>query len=357
LKTTIIMPSIRVPQNVDAWAKLLNPETDEIIIAGNAASPHSDILDALMGVTRTFGIDTQYVHPGDSSLNSFAINQFLPPNSTVRRNLALLVALSRRPSILLTLDDDNFPYRPSYLNGVKALLDAVPHRRPVLRSPSGWWNCGRLCEPKVVYRGYPRTHWTEIDESTVVPADVRHHRIGVVASMWYGDPDVNATERMLRDPQVVSVQNGVVLEQGTWCPFDSQSTAIHGNLMEMLFMWPDVGRYDDIWSSYVMRAVMDVTGWFITYGTPAVTQERNLHNVIRDLRDELYGYEYTEELTDLLRELVSELHDPTEVIHDSPYEVFTWMMKNVATRFTHLPEFTRDSFYAWLSDLEVLRRG
>ena len=91
-------------------------------------------------------------------------------------------------------------------------------------------------------------------------------------------------------------------------------------------------------------------------------QDRNPHNLIKDLREELYGYEYTEEFTDLLRVLVHEAvklgFDKSGLLGGSGYaSVFEWFMHQVAKRFVHLPEFTRDSFLAWLSDLEVLRRG
>lgn len=352
-RTTVILPSIRVPQNINAWAAMLDPKTDKIIVAGNEASPHGDIQHRLNEVHEWTGVSTYYLHPDDDFVRSTAIHEFIPPNHTARRNFALLKALQDRPDVLVTIDDDNFPLRNSWLNGVKTLLYGGQHHRPVIRSESGWWNAGNLCEPKVVHRGYPMSRWTEWDDSEFVSAT--SSKIGVVASLWLGDPDINAVERMLRDPEVTSIKDSVVLDVGTWCPFDSQSTAVHGDLAAMMFMWPGVGRYDDIWSSYLMRAVMDLTGWFITYGQPSVSQARNPHNLIRDLKDELYGYEHTEEFTDLLRQLVDE-HDGN-VTDSGPYAVFTTLMMNVATRFDPLPELTRDSLYAWLTDVEKVRRG
>lgn len=362
-RTTVILPSIRVPQNINAWANMLHADTDTIIVAGNVASPHREITQALDEVTVRTGVYTEYLHPDSDVVVKTAIHDFIPPNSTTRRNFALLRALAQRPDVLVTIDDDNFPYVDTWLLGVKTLLSGEGHHRPVLRSESGWWNAGNLCDPKVVHRGYPRTHWTSVDDSQLIAKiDDRYAKIGVVASLWYGDPDINAVERMFSDPEVRNVKGSCVLEVGTWCPFDSQSTAVHGDIAHMMFMWPGVGRYDDIWSSYLMRAVMDVTGWFITYGTPSVRQDRNPHNLIKDLREELYGYEYTEEFTDLLRVLVNEAvklgFDKSGLLGGSGYaSVFEWFMHQVAKRFVHLPEFTRDSFLAWLSDLEVLRRG
>jgi hypothetical protein len=364
LKTTIILPSIRVPQNIDAWVAMLHPETDEIIVAGNEASPHEQIIERLDNVSKETGVEMTYLGPDDERVTKTAIYEFIPPNHTTRRNFALLQAITRGTDILVTIDDDNFPLELSWLNGVKALLSGEVNHRMVVRSDTGWWNAGNLCDPKVVHRGFPMSRWTEPDTSKIVTdyPNKRYSKIGVVASLWIGDPDINAVERVVRDPEVMNITGSSTLNTGTWCPFDSQSTAVHGDIMNMMFMWPGVGRYDDIWSSYLMRAVMDVTGWYVTYGRPAVTQERNPHNLIRDIRDELYGYEHTEDFTDLLRDLVSEAttHD---LVHAGMYGtsgttmVFEWFMQQVAKRFTKLPEMTRDSLYAWLTDLERVRRG
>ena len=352
MKTTIIMPSIRVPQNVRAWAALLDPATDEIIIAGNQKSPHNDIVEELDEVGRQTGVLTIYLHPEDERVTEKVIHPFTPANHTTRRNFALLEALERRPDVLVSLDDDNFPYLHTWLDGVKMLLESdVWHHRPVIQSASGWWNAGRLCNPKVIHRGWPLTRWYESDNGAV--ADGLNPRIGVVASLWLGDPDISALERITSDPLVKDVLSSVVLAPGTWCPFDSQSTAVHGDLADMMYMWPEVGRYDDIWSSYVMRAVMDVTKWHITYGQPTVTQERNPHNLLRDLEDELFGYKYTDELTNHLRDIVQRSQAWPSTM--SVYEVFKRFLLLLMAESNVIPMLTRDSFTAWLTDVDDVR--
>lgn len=352
MKTTIILPSIRVPRNLTTWVGQLDPETDEIIVAGNEASPHAAIVEFLDQLTKDHGVLTTYLGPRDPRVTDRAIYEFIPPNHTTRRNFALLHALEHRPNVLVTIDDDNYPYMAGWLNGVKMLLDAEQrNHRTVISSPDGWWNAGRLCNPKVIHRGYPRTLWQDLDMGQVTGTGASP--IGVLASLWLDDPDVNAVERMLHNPQVTSVDGSATLAIGTWCPFDSQSTSVHGVLADMMFMWPDLGRYDDIWSSYLMRAVMDVCKWYVAYGTPAVTQDRNEHNLIRDLRDELFGYEYTEEFTDFLRDLVVEA---ARLDWITTYDVYRWFMTETARRYKRLPDSTRDSFYAWLIDVDDVRK-
>ena len=54
-------------------------------------------------------------------------------------------------------------------------------------------------------------------------------------------------------------------------------------------MCPCVGRMDDIWPSYVVRRIADHLGDAVAYGFPIVTQERNPHDLFRDLDDERLG--------------------------------------------------------------------
>lgn len=347
MKTTIIMPCIRVPQNVEAWTKQLHAEDgDEVIIVGNEKSPHSDIAVRLDEMEARYGIPMTYLAPWDERVMNRAIEQFTPANHTTRRNFALLEAIRRDTDLLLTLDDDNFPYKDTFLDGVKALTDpTIFHHRPVIKSATGWWNAGRLCRPSVIHRGWPISRWRDVDQGVI--ADGLNPRIGVVASLWLGDPDISALQRITYDPLVKDVPSSAVLDTGTWCPFDSQSTTVVKDLIPLMFMWPGVGRYDDIWSSYAMRAVMDMTHWYVTYGAPLVTQERNPHNLLRDLEDELYGYKHTEELTDDLRNLVLEYSGDTS----NAYAVYHWLTTELAKRSLVIPSLTRDAMLAWLIDV------
>jgi hypothetical protein len=62
-----------------------------------------------------------------------------------------------------------------------------------------------------------------------------------------------------------------------------------------------IGRLDDIWMSYFMRAIADQLGDSVLYGPPLVEQNRNPHNFVRDLSEELPGYVLTEKIVEYLR--------------------------------------------------------
>lgn len=349
MKTAVIMPSIRVPQNLEAWSALLG-EDDVFIIAGNEKSPHEDIEVALVKAAVTYvGVSFEYLRPSDKSCTETYVNEFIEPNHTHRRNFALLEALRYGADMIVTIDDDNFPaYEPNWVTRAGELL-TQPNERVMAVSTSGWFNPGDLCLPPVTHRGYPISRRQQPQLTSYV--EPNGERVGVVAGLWLGDPDIDAMERIIIDPVVHGVGSPTTLAHGTWGPFDSQSTAIHRDLAPLMFMWTDVGRYDDIWCSYLMRAIMDATGWHVTYGEPLVRQERNPHNLIRDLKDELFGYEHTETLCAFLRDLsVSELSwkDLT------PWQMFKLVVDQLSWGCRFLPDRTILGLKAWVKDIDDL---
>jgi hypothetical protein len=62
-----------------------------------------------------------------------------------------------------------------------------------------------------------------------------------------------------------------------------------------------IGRYDDIWMSYFVKAIADHFGDLIVFGRPLVYQARNQHDILQDLWGEVPGMILTERLVDTLR--------------------------------------------------------
>jgi predicted DNA-binding protein YlxM (UPF0122 family) len=48
-----------------------------------------------------------------------------------------------------------------------------------------------------------------------------------------------------------------------------------------------VGRMDDIWASFYLEAL----GAQVVYGRASVYQERNIHDLVKDMKQEYLGYE------------------------------------------------------------------
>ena len=85
---------------------------------------------------------------------------------------------------------------------------------------------------------------------------------------------------------------GIVVDPTpTWTVFNSQNTAIIRELAPAFFMVPQWGRYDDIFASLMVQRLMRERGLVTHFGQPFVWQQRNAHDLLRDLRAEQFGAE------------------------------------------------------------------
>lgn len=298
MKRVLITTTINVPHNLTAWRNAGFDDTDVFIVAGDMKTPHDDVRKLL----ETLPGDNRYLHPDNQTY--WASSMAIGWNSIQRRNIALLEAIKLNPTNwIITVDDDNWPMEPNQAQHIdRYLCGNSANNYLTVFSESGWWNCGSMLEPPVVHRGYPISLRPLPDLDPSISYEFTQSTVGVLASLWIGDPDIDAIQRLFKKIDVISCNpQNHLLAKGTWCPFNSQATAYLTNLAPLMSVWPGIGRYDDIWSSYMARAVMDRHGYHVMYGHPTVRQGRNQHNLLHDLHEELHGYRHTEELCDKLR--------------------------------------------------------
>ena len=104
-------------------------------------------------------------------------------------------------------------------------------------------------------------------------------------------PDVDAIYRMTIVANTKFHPNTIVLEPGTYCPFNSQNTIFWREAFPLLYLPAYVSfRMTDIWRSFVAEACLYAMGKAIAFRDATVFQERNQHSLIKDFRDEVPGY-------------------------------------------------------------------
>lgn len=345
--TVLITTTINVPGNLERWRGTL-ADDDVVIVAGDLKSPHDDIERFIAHLPG----ENVYLRP--EAQERWRTSEAVGWNCVQRRNVALLEALRLGHDVIITVDDDNYPTSDTQVREYEQVLRGDVHP-PRIHSYSGWFDPGQVLLPQVTHRGYPA------DQRGLIPRYDVHttyvpNRVVVAASLWFGDPDVDAVERWHfggRETRSLSLSS-FTLAPGTWAPFNSQATAFTAELTPALLMWPHVGRYDDIWASYLARAVCDVKNWTVHYGEPAVVQVRNEHDVLRDLEAELHGMRYTPTLTVVLRQISKNLIDSgnwkTRSVRDL-VEHFFYLLASLSLEI--IPEGTRRAWEAWLADVDV----
>jgi len=242
-------------------------------------------------------LTTQFDFLNDSGFRSHDI----PENSDNRRNVGYLMALADGAEMVVSIDDDN------YCSENEDYLQAHEYgfSRSMGYEKEGHWynNLALLDAPPYQYpRGFPffargttRSRKLPLTESTV--------RIN--AGMWIGDPDLDAMSWLHLPFQAIRCSSELVLGPETWCPINSQNTAVHRDLMGAYYfvrMTSMMDRFGDIFQGYFALKVAKHMGWTARFGSPVVTHRRNSHVYLRDVQKEIEPILLLEELLPKLLE-------------------------------------------------------
>ncbi len=309
------------------------------VIAGDLKSPHGEIeaLAAELG-------NTIYLHPQWQEQLGYASVHELPWNSIQRRNIAILEAVRQGADVLYVWDDDNLPAGALYLERLTQPLRDY-WTGTVYQSANGWLNVGHFGRERYTARGFPYSQKHVTPDYT--PEDGRV-RVGVASSLILGDPDINATERIERAPDVECyftphAGGFAISPKDTWAPVNSQATVWTRELAPLMLLPPGLGRVDDIFGSYLAQRVMQETDDHVYFGQPYVRQERNYHDLIRDLEQELFGMRYTEQFC---ADLKSVALSPQASVLDN----LATLVEAVAT-FDYMPAQSIAFMRAWVEDI------
>jgi hypothetical protein len=273
----------------------------KVVVAGDKKTPHeTKEFCAKHGITYlSFEHQNLWLQKDFPDYNSF-----LPANCIQRRNVAILYAYVSGADKIYTIDDDNFLEDKDYIGqhnlGRKELK--------TLSSYGKWLNVCLFLQDKnnslFYHRGYSFKNRGGEEDT------VREHIITgetvVNAGLWLGDPDIDAVTRLSVNPEVVSIRSGgdrFAFAKGTKAPFNSQNTALDRKVIPAYCMLTGVGRYDDIIPSYFVKRIADHLGEYISFGPPIVRQERNKHDIFKDLSDELLGMQLIDDIVDWLYDI------------------------------------------------------
>jgi hypothetical protein len=198
--------------------------------------------------------------------------------------------------IVAVVDDDNIPlagWGENLLVGKEIEVDFYETELPAF-DPVGVTNHSRIW-----HRGFPLQLLTRRDYSR---KSRRRVKADVQADFWNGDPDIDAICRMEHAPECKFDDACFPLAANRLAPFNSQNTFLSGRCLEDYFLFPHIGRMDDIWAAYYLQAM----GYSVVFNRASVFQERNPHDLVRDMRQEYLGYEHNLSLVqDLARDCQS----------------------------------------------------
>jgi hypothetical protein len=265
--TTIFKPS-------DALYKFASIDEWKLIVVGDKKTPHEDYnnMDNII-----------YMNPDYQEEKYSELSDLIGWNCIQRRNLGYIEAYNLGADVIASIDDDNIPYdnwgKELFLN--KETICSKYHN---IDSNIKIWDPISTTKYKYLWhRGFPLDL---IKYKNNISSNFEKIIPSVQADFWDGDPDVDAIERLIYNLNCSFTDDKFPFCGEGISPFNSQNTFFTRETMKDFFLFPFVGRMDDIWGSYYYQS----KGHKVIYNKPSVYQERNIHNYITDFSKEVDGY-------------------------------------------------------------------
>jgi hypothetical protein len=280
VKKVIVTTTINAP--TEAIRKFDALEDWELVVIGDQKTPKDYRLER-----------GTYYDPSAQEEIDKELSDVIGWNCIQRRNFGLLVALERGADVVALIDDDNIP-KPGWGNdllvGRTSEINFYETDLPCF-DPIGVTNY-----PELWHRGYPLQL---LAQRVYNEPKLRPISVDVQADFWDGDPDIDAICRMEHAPECVFDSKVFPFASNAISPFNSQNTFLHSEVLADYFLFPHIGRMDDIWASFYVQA----KGRKVAFAKASVYQERNEHDLIKDMVQEYLGYENNLHLvTDLARD-------------------------------------------------------
>lgn len=262
--TTINAPTEAIYRydNIAGW---------DLIVIGDRATPQPYRLNN--------GI---YLSVQDQEAMDKRLSDLIGWNCIQRRNIGLLAAWRAGADVIALVDDDNIP-KKSW--GTDIVVGKRIEVTRFITDEVAFDPLGAINYPELWHRGFPlqlvRSRDYHCCERTEIEPDIE-------ASLWDDDPDVDAVCRMLYSPTdcCFGPPELFPFTSTTISPFNSQNTFLTRRVLPHFFLFPGIGRMDDIWASYYVQAL----GFRVVYSQPTVTHIRNPHNLSQDFDAECIGY-------------------------------------------------------------------
>jgi len=269
--------------------------------------------------------------------------QKCPTRHYARKNIGYLLAIRNGASIIIETDDDNIPRQKFWARRQRVQNAAVLEK-------AGWTNVYRYFTDQNIWpRGFP----LERVQQQVPPYESLNTKdidCPIQQGLADDNPDVDAIYRLVMPlPQTFRKNRRVALANGSWCPFNSQNTTWWQDAFELLYLPSYCSfRMTDIWRSFIAQKIAWLNGWAILFHEPTVTQQRNVHNLLRDFNDEIPGYLHNSEIREALETLP--LKTGIEKISSNLKMCYEKLvgMSLIGTEELKLLD-------AWLEDIEKLR--
>jgi hypothetical protein len=249
-----------------------------LIVAGDLKTPHN-LFNNHPNIT--------YLSPEYQEKKYPILSKLIGWNAIERRNFAILEAYKMGADVIALIDDDNIPYD----NWGNNIVVNTPIETTVYDIDDIAFDpIGALNEHKELWhRGFPleRIPYRNYDNKKTLTITPK-----IQAIFWDGEPDVDAVCRMIYNPFCKFDPSQFPISSNKMSPFNSQNTIISRDIIQDYFLFPHIGRMNDIWASYYVQAKHHS----VVYTKPEVLSNRSLgttgrYSIVEDMKKEYIGME------------------------------------------------------------------
>lgn len=240
-----------------------------------------------------------YLSPDMQEKLGFEILKHLPWNHYCRKMVGYLYAIREGAELIYDTDDDNIPMETWGELPFEGEFSTL--------SGEGFVNIYRYFTDEFVWpRGFPLENIAEAKTAPLLTPAKQSHKLGVWQHLANEDPDVDAIYRLLFNKMVTFKDNEpLVLEEGLFCPYNSQNTFYSKEAFALLYLPSFVTfRFTDILRGLVAQPILWDADMRLGFGPAHVRQERNPHNYMRDFDSEIPVYLHVAKVAELAKDVV-----------------------------------------------------
>lgn len=261
-----------------AYKKFSSFKDWTLIVVGDLKTPHKYY---------STNKDLIYLHPKDQEKMSNKLSDLIGWKCIQRRNFGYLLAYKMGADLIATVDDDNIPYdfwgKKIHIN--KSINVDFYKTKNVAFDPLSIFKF----DQKLWHRGFP----LQLLESRKIFIKTKKKIwFDIQANLWNQAPDIDAINRMNLSNENFKFKKIEPYSSNAFIPFNSQNTILSRKIIKNYFLFPHIGRMDDIWAAYYVQSL----GYKVVFDNATVYQARNYHNVYDDFKKETIGYKNNFEL-------------------------------------------------------------
>lgn len=208
----------------------------------------------------------------------FNISKVLPTNSYTRKNIGYLIAMNDNDLIYET-DDDNY---------LRHLSLPVLEGRSFMAHGSKFinyltWFSDELIWPRGLPLHFASEEYLIIAKKGVYPIQQR---------LVEKNPDVDALHRIAVGGEYeFKDEPDLAICPMSYAPFNSQNTWWFRSAFPLMYLPSTCEfRMTDIWRGYIAQRILHARGEYLLISAADAIQDRNEHDLVDDLRQEMDGY-------------------------------------------------------------------